>query len=105
MTEKCEEYTVKIYTDGTKEWYQNDKRHRLDGPAEEWANGSKFWCQNGKRHRLDGPAIEWANGSKEYWIDGIQYSEDEFNQKVKPVKELTVAEVSKLLGYEIKIVK
>ena len=49
---------------GSKYWYQNDKLHRLDGPAVEHINGFKQWLQNGKFHRLDGPAIEWLNGKK-----------------------------------------
>jgi hypothetical protein len=27
---------------------------------------------NGLRHRLDGPASEWADGSKEWWICGVK---------------------------------
>ena len=27
------EYTVKVYDNGTKYWYLNDKYHREDGPA------------------------------------------------------------------------
>ena len=42
------EYTVQVYTDGTKQWYLNNKRHREDGPAVELASGSKSWCLNGK---------------------------------------------------------
>ncbi len=114
---------------GSKYWYQNDKLHRLDGPAIEYANGSKVWCQNGKyhrldgpaieysdgdkewfqngkRHRLDGPAIEYANGDKYWYIDDVEYTKEEFNTKVYPsAKELTVAEISELLGYDVKIVK
>jgi hypothetical protein len=31
----------KIYANGDKEWWLNNKRHREDGPACEWANGDK----------------------------------------------------------------
>ena len=55
---------------GHKEWWLNDKRHREDGPAAEWANGDKEWFLNGKLHREDGPAIERANGAKEWWLNG-----------------------------------
>ena len=103
-----ETYEVRVYANGTKHWYQNDKLHRLDGPAIEWANGTKFWLQNGKYHRLDGPAVEYADMDK-YYIDGIEYSYENWKQKVEeiknPVKEMTVSEVSKLLGYNVKIVK
>jgi hypothetical protein len=50
----------------------NGFRHRLDGPAVEWADGTKGWYVNGLRHRLDGPAIEWADGDKEWWVNGIR---------------------------------
>ena len=53
-------------------WYQNDQLHRLDGPAQEWANGGKFWYQNGLCHRLDGPAIEYADGTKCWYFRGQQ---------------------------------
>jgi hypothetical protein len=59
-----------VDTYGNKLWYQDDKLHRVDGPAIEQANGSKWWYQYGKLHRLDGPAWEGANGNKEWWIKG-----------------------------------
>ena len=37
------------HPNGTKEWRLNDKRHRLDGPAVEWANGDKEWYLNGNK--------------------------------------------------------
>ena len=64
------------YASGSREWFVNGKRHRHDGPAIEWANGSKEWFVNGKRHRLDGPAIEWAYGSKGWWVDGKRHRLD-----------------------------
>jgi hypothetical protein len=79
-----ETYTVTVNEYGTKQWHQNGKLHRLDGPAVEWANGDKKWYQNGKLHRLDGPAVECANGHKEWWIEGKRYTEKQFNEKVNP---------------------
>ena len=121
-----EEYTVKVYKnriewyqnnklhrldgpaiewdDGSKFWYQNDKVHRLNGPACECADGTKYWYQNDKRHRLDGPACEYANGTKHWWVEGKQYTEEEFNKKINPVVELTVDEISKRLGFTVKVV-
>ena len=95
-------------SDGNKSWWVNGKLHRVDGPAVESPDGSKSWWVKGKLHRLDGPAYEESNGYngyKEWWIEGEQLTEEEFNRKVKPVKELTVEEISNLLGYEVKIVK
>jgi hypothetical protein len=68
-----------INNNGDKFWYLNDKWHRTDGPACEYANGSKSWYLNGKYHRTDGPAIEWANGYKKWWVNGKEYFEEEFN--------------------------
>lgn len=59
-------YIVRAYTNGDKEWFQNDLRHRTDGPAIEFANGDKYWYQNGLLHRLDGPAVEYDDGAR-YW--------------------------------------
>ena len=60
------------FADGDKHWYQNGERHRVDGPAIEYANGGKHWYQNGKLHRVDGPAIEYANGAKHWYQNGIE---------------------------------
>ena len=122
------EYTVKVYdtgnkfwylngkfhredgpaielANGSKFWYLNDIRHREDGPAVEYANGSKLWYLNGKLHREDGPAIEYANGTKRWFLNGQEYSKPVFLKKTSPVKEYTVAELEKLLGHPVKIVK
>jgi len=62
------------YADGTKRWYINGKFHREDGPAVEWTNGSKFWYIDNKLHREDGPAVEWADGSKAWYINNKSYN-------------------------------
>jgi hypothetical protein len=70
--------TYKVIVDdyGTKHWYHNDKRHREDGPAIEWANGDKHWYHNNKLHREDGPAIELINGTKHWYHKGKLHRED-----------------------------
>ena len=40
--------------DGTKEWWLNGKRHRVDGPAIERADGGKEWYLNGERQKSIG---------------------------------------------------
>ena len=89
------------YADGDNFWYQNDICHRLDGPAVEYADGDNFWYQNNKFHRLDGPAVECANGDKYWYIEGKEYTETQFKERTAPVKELTVAEIEKLLGHRV----
>jgi len=73
------EYTVKVYADGTKEWYKNGLRHREDGPAIEYFNGDKYWYLNGEK-----------------------LTEQEFNNRTQ-VQELTIRELEQKLGYKIKI--
>jgi hypothetical protein len=93
------------YANGTKRWYLNDKLHREDGPAIEYANGDKHWYLDNELHREDGPAMEYADGDNFWYLDGINYSESDFNQKMTSPKELTIAEIEKLLGYSITIIK
>lgn len=43
-------------------------------------NGDKVWHNSsGHYHRTDGPAVEYPDGSKEWWIDGKELSEEQFN--------------------------
>ena len=42
-------YTVKVSDNGTKEWYLDGKRHRVDGPAVEYAEGTKHWYLDDKQ--------------------------------------------------------
>ena len=99
------EYTVKVHVTGTKEWYLNGDLHREDGPAIEGTYGTKHWYLNGKRHREDGPAIEYADGDKSWYLNGVQYTEEEYYSKLNPAKELTMEELVKELGYNVKIIK
>ena len=69
------------YPGGDKEWYLNGVLHRTDGPAIECGDGHKAWYQDGQRHRLDGPAVEWKSGAKAWWINGIKFTEEEWETK------------------------
>ena len=88
-------------TSGLEAWYLNGVRHREGGPAIEHANGYKVWFQNGQRHRADGPAVESVDGHKEWYLDGKRVTQAEV---MKPVKQLTVAQIEVLLGHKIKVV-
>ena len=74
-TNNYKEYTVRVYKNRT-EWYLNEKYHRENGPAIEYADGSKLWWLNNNRHREDGPAIECANGTKEWYLNGKRHRKD-----------------------------
>jgi hypothetical protein len=51
-----------------------------NGYCTEFVSGSKVWYKNNKLHRIDGPAIEWSDGGKRWYINGIKYTEEEFNR-------------------------
>ena len=99
------EYAVRVHDGGTKEWFLNGKLHREDGPAIEYSYGDKQWFLNGERHREDGPAVEYADGDKSWYLNGVQYTEEEYYSKLNPAKELTMSELVKELGYNVKIIK
>ena len=122
------EYTVKVWSNGDRAWYLNDKLHREGGPAVEYANGNKFWYLNDKRHREDGPAVEYADGDKFWYLNGKLHREDgpavecaygyaawylndeevteeEHKRITSPIVEMTVAEISKALGKQVKVVE
>jgi len=124
-----EDYNVNVDDEGTIRWYQNDNLHRLDGPAIEcldgynawyfdgklhrpdgpainYADGSNAWYFDGKRHRLDGPAIVYTDGFMAWYISGKVCTKKEFDEIInQDTIELTLEEVSSLLGYKIKIIK
>jgi len=98
------EYTVRVYASGNKFWYFNGKLHREDGPAIEGANGDKEWCLNGELHREDGPAIEYADGDKFWYLNGEEVTEEEHKRLTSPIVEMTMEEISKALGKQVKVV-
>ena len=101
-------YYVTVNVLGNTRWYKDAKckvLHRENGPAIENAFGDKFWYQNGDLHRTDGPAIEYADGTKRWYINGDHLTEAEFLAATQPVVEMTVADVEKLLGKRVKIIK
>jgi len=67
---------AKLFHNGNTEWYINGKLHRIGGPAREWSDGGpqwfvhvKQWWVNGRLHRLDGPA-EVGLSYQKWWVDG-----------------------------------
>lgn len=101
-------YYVTVNEEGTTYWHKDAEckvLHRENGHAIEYTTGDKFWYQNGDLHRTDGPAIEYANGTKRWYINGVPMTEDEFLAATQPVVEMTVADVEKLLGKRVKIIK
>ena len=99
-------YKVIINDFGSIFWYdEKEQFHCEHGPAVEWVDGTKWWYLNGERHREDGPAIEYPDGSVEYYLNGEELTEEEYARAMSPVKELSVSEIEKILGYSVKIIK
>ena len=51
-------YTVKVHTNGDRSWYQNDKLHRVDGPAPETLKHWDMTKQNGKPSAMVGTPLK-----------------------------------------------
>jgi len=64
------------------------------------ANGDREWYQNGMRHRLDGPAIDDADGYKEWYIDGEELTEEEFNNRNNKV-EVTLEDIAEAMNIDV----
>ena len=84
-----------ITKNGNKFWYDSEgEYHREDGPAIEKENGNKLWFKHGKCHREDGPAYE-ADEDKYYYLEHIQYSEEEYWKKIKQLKKCKLFKLDK----------
>ena len=59
--------------------------HRVLGPAFISADGHKYWYQMGLRHRTDGPAVEWPGGIRVWFINNEEFTEEEFNGRLKSI--------------------
>lgn len=50
-----------------------------------YSNGDKEYMDriNINFHREDGPALEYANGDKRWFINGVEYPEDQYLKIIK----------------------
>ena len=62
-------------------------------------NGTRYWFINDKLHREDGPAIEYANGGNYWYIEGEELTEEEFNNRNKV--ELTLEDIAKVMNIDV----
>ena len=60
---------------------------------------------NGKLHREDGPAVEYANGSKFWYLNDEEVTEEEHKRQTSKVVEMTMEEINKALGKQVKVVE
>jgi hypothetical protein len=70
-----------------------------------YPNGSKYWFLNDKRHREDGPAIECSNGDKFWYLNDEPLTEEKFNRRMAPTVEMTMAQINEALGKNVKVVE
>lgn len=70
--------TFRITDFGTQIWYNDDnKYHCIDGPAMINVDGTKHWYFQGRRHRVDGPAIEWWDGDSCFYLVDFRFNSKE----------------------------
>lgn len=63
-------------------WFKEGKRHRVDGPAY-IHRYNMVWFQEDLLHNLEGPAVIEKGGPKQFWIQGIKYSEKQYNWEIE----------------------
>lgn len=53
--------------------------HRLAGETiRDYEEFRAYYNDENKLHRLDGPAVEWHHGPHEWWLNGFNMSEEEY---------------------------
>ena len=45
--------------------------------------GGRAWYINDVLHREDGPAIEYANGNRYWYINGKEYTEEDYERELR----------------------
>ena len=45
----------------------------------------RYYNKDDKLHRTDGPAVEYANGGMEWWVDGVKMSKEAFADRASRV--------------------
>jgi len=74
---------AKDYRNGYQAWYQKGKIHREgDKPGVICADGDKFWYSNDVFHRTKGPAVEYNDGRQEWWLEGTELREEQWELAV-----------------------
>ncbi len=67
--------------------------HNDKGPARVWNDGTLEWFEMGKRHRIDGPAVTLPNGEEYYYLFNFMVSKSEHairlkTNEIKPVEHI-----------------
>jgi len=67
-------------------------------------DGDKFYYKNKAMtilHREDGPAVEYASGYKFWYLNDEAFTEEQFNQRMNPVTELTLEDIAEKFGIAV----
>lgn len=81
-------HNIFIYLNGSKYYYTNDHLNRENGPAY-ISRLTKQWFNNNIPHRLDGPALIYLDGRKDWqvWYYNGKYincnTQEEFERLIK----------------------
>lgn len=59
---------------------QFDISHRVFGPASKLWKGALYWYQNDELHRENGPAVIYPDGNAHYWLRGVLYKKDQYDE-------------------------
>jgi hypothetical protein len=59
----------------------------------EYPNKTKEYRKDGKLHREDGPAVEMPRGSKYWYLNGVEYSEENWQKEVAKLKGERLMEI------------
>jgi hypothetical protein len=64
-------------------WRNSEKSlHREDGlPAIVYITGYMSWYVDGSPHNADGPARVYTDRDPEFWVNGVQFTNDSFNTR------------------------
>jgi len=75
---------VSISRYNTISWHGSNGFFHRDGdiPAIILHHGDMVYCKHGKTHRENGPARIRDDGDVEYWIDDIEYTKDQYINKL-----------------------
>jgi hypothetical protein len=84
-----DEIQLSVLPEGIKYWHKKTENkyniifHNENGPAIEWPDGSECWYKDNLLHNENGPAVKYADGSEEYWLNGKQYTKEQYYNELE----------------------
>lgn len=81
-TTNMSKYYVKI-NNVSEHWFKDSDlciTHRVFSAAVRQYGGRTYWYRDGKLHRGGGPAAIYPNGVTLYYLNGVYYAKDDYEQ-------------------------